>query len=70
MNKYRQIMISERETNVETEKICTRCAGWSSFGNKHTPLYIALHGEICCCKDFWLILTSKLSKYKKKMLTP
>jgi len=53
MNKFRRAMILEREKSNEAAKICVKCAGWSSFGNQRSPLYIALHGEICCCQDHW-----------------
>jgi len=56
MNKYRQAMIIKKNTSSEEPFICTKCAGWSSFGNKSTPMYIALHGDICVCTPHWLEL--------------
>lgn len=53
MNEYRRIMILEREKNDGVAKICVKCAGWSSFGDRQSPMYIALYGEICCCKGHW-----------------
>jgi hypothetical protein len=63
MNKYRQAMIHLRELNAEHAKICTDCAGWSSFGGTNTPMYIAVHGEICICTPHW----TKLEKIIKEL---
>ena len=56
MNKYRQAMIHLRNLNKDHAEICTKCAGWPSFGGTNTPMYIAMHGDICICTPHWIKL--------------
>lgn len=63
INKYRQAMIHLRNLNTEYPKICTKCAGWSSFGGIKTPIYIALHGDICICNSHWIKLEQIINDY-------
>jgi hypothetical protein len=68
MNKYRQAMIVKKNTSDEEPFICTRCAGWSSFGNKSTPMYIALYGDICICTPHWIELQKLIQQNQVLML--
>ena len=63
MNKYREAMIFKRNHCDTKPVICTTCAGWSSFGGKNSPVYIALHGAICICTPHWI----KLEKIVKAL---
>lgn len=65
MNKYRQAMIHLRTIADGSPKICTDCAGWSSFGGLDSPMYIALHGDICICTTHWTRLEKILEKDPK-----
>jgi len=60
-------MIVKKHTSDEEPFICTKCAGWSSFGNKSTPMYIALYGDICICTPHWTELQKLVQKNKVLM---
>lgn len=64
MNKYREAMIHLRNLNIESAKICIRCAGWSSFGGLSTPIYISLYGDICICSAHWIKMEKIITKIK------
>lgn len=70
MNVYRQLMIMQRQESKGAPKICVKCAGWSSFGNVHTPMYIALYGDICCCNEHWYKLNAVLDQNKSMASVP